>query len=159
WVESGAGAAGRIKILDFGLVQALAGEANGPLGVVLGTPAYMAPEQATGQVVDGRADLFSLGCVLYRMTTGRPPFEADDVLGLLRRVCQDGPPPPRRLNPNLPADLERVILHLLRKQPDERPESARAVVSELQALEEARRPKPSRRRWLIGTAAVVLAAA
>jgi anti-sigma factor RsiW/tRNA A-37 threonylcarbamoyl transferase component Bud32 len=152
-------AAGRVKILDFGLVQALAGEDVGghTPGRLLGTPAYMAPEQAGGKPVDGRADLFSLGCVLYQMATGRRPFEADDLIGLLTSITLTDPPPLRGLNPGLPESLDRLIVALLAKKPVDRPPSAEAVVEAIRAIEESRRPRPSRRAWLIGTAAAALA--
>jgi WD40 repeat protein/tRNA A-37 threonylcarbamoyl transferase component Bud32 len=151
----------RVKLLDFGLVHAVCGDGVGEheSGRILGTPAYMAPEQARGGPVDGRADLFSLGCVLYQMATGRVPFEAGDLPGLLASVAVDEPAPPRQLNPDVPDELERLITRLMRKQPEERPASAQVVVAALEAIEEARRPKLSRRRWLLGTAAAVLVAA
>jgi hypothetical protein len=150
----------RIKILDFGLVQALSGDGAGGSGSgrILGTPTYMAPEQAGGKPVDARADLFSLGCVLYRMATGHPPFAGGDLLGVLVSVAVDEPPSPRRLNPDVPIALELLLARLLRKKPEERPDSAQAVVEALRAIEESRRPKLSRRRWLLGTAAAVLVA-
>jgi anti-sigma factor RsiW len=152
---------GRVKVLDFGLVQALTGEgAEGHRpGTILGTPAYMAPEQSRGQSVDSRADLFSLGCVLYRLATGRPPFQSDDALSLMMAVALDQPPPPRQVNPKLPAALDRLITRLMSKRPEDRPASAREVEAALRKLEEARRLGPSRRRWLAATAAAVLVAA
>ena len=81
---------GRVKILDFGLARAAAGRR--PLtqtGAIIGTPAYMAPEQANGQAVDARTDLFSLGCVLYQMTTGERPFKGTDTLSTLMAVATD----------------------------------------------------------------------
>jgi anti-sigma factor RsiW len=152
----------RARILDFGLAHALCGDQEGGgarPGPLLGTPAYMAPEQARGQAVDGRADLFSLGCVLYQMATGRAPFQAADPFRLLVSVAVDEPPLPRRLNPKVPAALERLIRQLMSKKVESRPPTAQAVALALQALAESRRAQRSRRRWLLGTGTIVLAAA
>ena len=81
---------------------------------------YMAPEQARGEAVDHRADLFSLGSVLYAMCTGRPPFRADNALAVLRRVCEDTPRPIREINPDIPDWLAAIIAKLLAKDPAER---------------------------------------
>ena len=127
-----------------------------------GTPAYMAPEQGRGEAVDARCDLFSLGCVLYRMTTGRPAFGGTDLVSILMSVALDEPPPPGKLNPELPPALVELIERLHAKQPEKRPASARAVADTLRALEheraEALRPRLSRRRWLLASAVAVLAA-
>jgi serine/threonine protein kinase len=129
----------RVKILDFGLARLAAG--NQPLtlsGMIMGTPSYMAPEQArTGNPVDGRADLFSLGVVLYRLCTGRLPFLGDDMMSTLMAVATDQPPPPRLLNLHLPPALAELVMHLLAKDPRERPRTAEDVVSAIEALEPA----------------------
>ncbi|QEL16262.1 WD40 repeat domain-containing serine/threonine protein kinase [Limnoglobus roseus] len=159
WLESRPGAAAgsppRVKILDFGLAVVAAEDA--PAGVA-GTPAYMAPEQAAGRVVDGRADLFSLGCVLYVLATGRLPFTGETRTALLISIAVDDPPPVRAANPGLPVALDELIGRLLRKEPADRPDAA-AVAAALQGIEDARRPKPSRRAWLAATGAAVLGAA
>jgi serine/threonine protein kinase len=152
----------RIKILDFGLARALRGEETGAsqAGTITGTPAYMAPEQAQERPLDGRADLFSLGCVLYRAATGKPPFTGSDVIAVLLNVVSEQPPPPRSLNPEVPADLDDLILRLLAKRPEDRPESARKVAGLIGAIERRRaeeaRPWWSRRGWLAATAATLL---
>src|SRR5262249_45006017 len=84
---------GRGKLTDFGLARAVDDSATSRLGVAVGTPEYMAPEQARGEAVDHRADLFSLGSVLYAMCTGRSPFRADGTMATLKRVCEDEPEP------------------------------------------------------------------
>jgi eukaryotic-like serine/threonine-protein kinase len=152
----------KVKILDFGLARAVREEEAGlsQRGQVVGTPAYMAPEQGRGQAVDRRADLFSLGCVLYRMATGRPAFCGDDFVTVLLSVAMDHPPKPREVNPAVPPALAQLIEQLLAKKPEDRPPSAGAVVEAIQAIErqraEARQPKPWRRRWLIAAAAAAL---
>ncbi len=129
WLE---GDKGRVKILDFGLARAL--EDGAPLtqpGAVLGTPAYMAPEQVNADRVDHRADLFSLGCVLYRLATGKLAFRGTDPLTTFTAVLTQQPPDPRQLNPDLPPTLADLIVRLLAKDPADRPPSARAVADEL----------------------------
>jgi serine/threonine-protein kinase len=118
----------RVKITDFGLVQA-AGDTSRltQTGAVAGTPEYMAPEQAEGKQVDHRADLFSLGSVLYVLCTGRSPFRASTPLATLRRVCEESPPPARSLNPAVPDWLEAIIGKLHAKAPADRFQSAAEV--------------------------------
>ena len=100
WLE---GERGRVKVVDFGLARG-AGTKT-PLtqvGIVLGTPQYMAPEQAAGTEVDHRCDLFSLGCVLYRLCTGRLPFRGSDTLSILSALALEQPQPPRHFDPTIP---------------------------------------------------------
>jgi serine/threonine protein kinase len=134
WLE---GERGRVKILDFGLARALAGDGTQltQSGIIMGTPAFMAPEQASGKSVDGRCDLFSLGCVLYRMCTGEMPFKGTDTISTLMAVAMEQPPPPRSFNPAVPPALSALVMQLLAKSPADRPASARAVVERLTALE------------------------
>ena len=127
----------RVKILDFGLARLV----NDPArltddGTVLGTPAYMAPEQARGQCeLDYRSDLFSLGGVLYRMATGQRPFPAENTADLLMAVAWSDPIPPRQLDPEISPVLEDLILRLLAKDPAARPQSADFVVEAIHDLE------------------------
>jgi len=126
----------RVKILDFGLARA-AGQ-NSQLtqqGAIVGTPAYMAPEQGRGETVDARCDLFSLGCVLYRMAAGVLPFKGNDTVSALLAVALHEPPPPSKLNPEVPAALSDLIMKLLTKDPAQRCQSALEVVEALTRLE------------------------
>lgn len=129
---------GRVKILDFGLAR-LVGENIQHLtqtGMVVGTPDYMAPEQArSGQVLDCRCDLFSLGSVMYRMSTGRKPFQGDDVMGTLLALAMEDPPPPRFYNPEVPPQLSDMICWLMAKSPADRPRSAQDVLDSLAVIE------------------------
>jgi len=100
-------------------------------GAILGTPAYMAPEQGRGQAVDHRADLFSLGVLLYEMTTGKRPFTGNDTMSILTSLAIDEPAAPQQINSALPAALSSLVMRLLSKKPESRPASGHAVAEEL----------------------------
>lgn len=123
---------GRVKILDFGLARSQnEGAQLTASGAIIGTPAYMAPEQARGKPVDARADLFSLGCVLFEMLTGRRPFRGNDTMAILSSLALDNPPPPHTLNANCPQALSDLTMQLLAKDPLRRPASAEEVAKAL----------------------------
>src|SRR5262249_5412812 len=126
----------RVKLLDFGLARPQTAEANltNP-GMVVGTPMYMAPEQALGEAIDGRTDLFSLGHVLDLMVTGRPPFDGKTALAVMTAVVTETPAPASQFNPAVSSPLNDLLSRLLAKLPSARPGSAQAVSEELQALE------------------------
>ncbi|WP_157463593.1 serine/threonine-protein kinase, partial [Deinococcus pimensis] len=112
------------RVMDFGLVYVSEGTRDlTRAGYTLGTPHYMAPEQARGQPVGPHSDLYALGAVLYRVATGRPPFEGDSDQGVLYQHVYEAPPHPVEVNPAVPEPLARVLLHLLAKAPGDRPES------------------------------------
>jgi urea transport system substrate-binding protein len=157
----------RVKILDFGLARPI----NDPrrltaTGLIVGTPSYLAPEQARGQPLDHRCDLFSLGCVLYRMVSGILPFDGPDTLAQLTALAVADPKPIEELVPDVPEGLRDLIHQLLKREPAERPATARAVAETLRALEKDNAPtaeftavpsalrtsrrfrRGSRRRWL-----------
>ncbi len=117
----------RVKITDFGLARAGDDTSLTHSGMVAGTPLYMSPEQALGQTLDGRSDLFSLGSVLYALCAGRPPFRGGTALAVLKCVCEETPPPVRDLNPEVPPRLAEDIARLLAKQPAQRFHSAAEV--------------------------------
>lgn len=117
----------RVKITDFGLARAVDDLAMTQTGQIAGTPQYMSPEQAQGQPVDARTDLFSLGSVLYAMCTGRPAFRADNAVAVLRRVADDQPRPIREVNAEIPDWLESIVAKLLAKNADDRFDSAEDV--------------------------------
>lgn len=129
----------RVKLLDFGLARDSEEEANlTHTGAVLGTPAYMAPEQAAGGAIDARADLFSLGVILYQLTTGKRPFGGTGTMAILTALAIHDPTPPCEVNDAIPENVSAFILRLLQKTPDQRPCSAEEVVSELAALMKAK---------------------
>src|SRR5947209_1690464 len=122
----------KVKITDFGLARTADDVSLTRQGVVAGTPEYMAPEQARGEPVDHRADLFSLGSVLYALCTGVPPFRGTAALAVLRQVSEQEPAPVRSLNPDIPAWLEALIARLLAKDPADRFRSAAEVATLLE---------------------------
>ena len=128
-----------VKVLDFGLARAPeATDAQLTLaGKVVGTPAYMSPEQARGSAVDHRTDLFSLGVVLYQMATGHKPFTGETGINVMAAILASEPLPPAALAPDLPPALDALILRLLAKNPSGRPRTAAHVVAELEAIRRA----------------------
>jgi serine/threonine protein kinase len=114
----------RVMLTDFGLARAVDDATLTRTGIIAGTPQYMSPEQANGDAVDPRSDLFSLGSVLYAMCTARPPFRADSTFGVLRRIRETPPRPIREINADIPEWLERIVMKLLSKSPDDRIASA-----------------------------------
>lgn len=163
----------RVKLTDFGLARAADDASLTQSGVVAGTPQYMAPEQARGEPVDARADLFSLGSVLYALCTGRPPFRAETMMGVLRRVCEDTPRPIREVSPEIPDWLEAIVAKLQAKDPAARFATAAEVADLfgrcLAYLEDPhqappfvprRPPAPPRkaaRAWVVAAALLALA--
>jgi len=151
---------GRAKLLDFGLAKLLEPTDSladaitlvaRPLskeGAVMGTAAYMSPEQAEGQKLDGRSDIFSFGSVLYEMVTGRRPFTADSQLSILTKILKEEPAPPRQLDTSIPPELEKLILRCLRKDPARRYQTMadlKVALEDLQA--EPISGLSSRRKW------------
>ena len=128
---------GSAKLGDFGLAIALDRSRVTMAGMMLGTVAYMPPEQALGRQADARSDLYSLGCVLYEMVTGRPPFLGDDIVAIISQHINTAPVAPSWHNPDVPRALEALIMRLLAKDPDERPESAGAIPETLTAVTSA----------------------
>lgn len=122
---------GRVKLTDFGLARATDDVRLTKTGMVTGTPLYMSPEQATGATADERSDLFSLGAVLYEMLTGSSPFEAPSIVGVMKRIMDETPKSPAKLNPKVPAALSELTMALLDKNPARRPESAALVAETL----------------------------
>ena len=126
---------GKVQVTDFGLakLQASGSELTAD-GQVLGTPAYMPPEQAAGKMeeVGVLADVYSLGATLYFLLTGRPPFQAATVHDTLRQVLDNEPVPPRKLDPSIPRDLETICLKALSKEPPRRYETAGDFAADLE---------------------------
>lgn len=127
----------RVKLLDFGLARLTVVDEQDYLtqsGAVIGTPGYMPPEQVNGEKLDGRADLFSLGCVLYRMAAGKVAFPGDTITARLLSVTIHDPEPPSKLNSTIPTELSTLIEQMLAKKREDRPTSAHEIVARLAAL-------------------------
>jgi hypothetical protein len=136
-----AGPQQRVKITDFGLARAADDASLTQSGLIAGTPLFMAPEQARGDTLDHRADLFSLGSVLYTMCSGRPPFRANNTLAVLKRVAEDTPRPIPEIIPEVPQWLCDVIARLHAKKPEDRMGTASEVADLLaRGLAEMQRP-------------------
>ncbi len=139
WIEPEGG--GRARLLDFGLARDARPDREGRehltrTGAMVGTPAFMAPEQARGKPLDARADLFSLGCVLYRAVTGRLPFRGPGTMDTLVALATQTPPAPDQVNSAVPQPLAALIMNLLAKDRSARPVSAAAVAAALEAMQE-----------------------
>lgn len=135
---------GRVKVLDFGLAKDVRGANLGDatltsdnrtqVGVVMGTPAYMSPEQTSGRPLDHRTDIFSLGVLLHEMATGQRPFEGNSSAELVSAILRDNPPSVTEIRPDLPSDLARIIRRCLEKDPRHRLQTARDVSNEFRDL-------------------------
>ncbi len=171
---------GRIKILDFGLAKLKSPEtgsaqlteiptetAGTEPGIVLGTLAYMSPEQVRGGPADGRSDIFSLGSILYEMLSGKRPFRGDSAADTMSAILREDPPDLSATDQEVPPGLERIVRHCLEKNPEQRFHSAHDLAFDLEALSDPSGPRPgppvpaapSRRGVLRTIAFVVLAAA
>jgi Protein kinase domain len=117
---------GRVKIMDFGVARALGADHNTADGYIVGTPAYMAPEQVLGQQVDQRADLYSVGVIFYRLVTGMLPFEADSPMGMLQQQISQEPAPLRLHRADLPGWCQAIVERALSKSPADRFQTADA---------------------------------
>jgi len=126
-----------VKILDFGLARVFGSQITGS-GVIVGTPAYVSPEQAAGDRVDVRSDVYGLGLVMYRALTGHHPFTSDDQVTTLGHQMLSPPPPLSWLEESVPAGLEALVLSMLRKRPDDRPATMVDVLKELAIVDRQR---------------------
>jgi len=125
---------GTPRVTDFGLARQMENDSNlTATGQVMGTPSYMPPEQAAGEIdrIDARSDIYSLGAILYTLVTGRPPFQAAHIVETLRQVIDEEPVEPRVLNPDVDVDLETICLKCLNKEPAQRYQTARELGEEL----------------------------
>ena len=139
----------RVLLTDFGLARTVDEASLTQSGVIAGTPHYMSPEQANGEAIDPRTDLFSLGAVLYFLATGHPPFRAERPMAVLHRICHDVQRPVWQINPEIPDDLSDLIDKLLAKRPAQRCASALQVRESLMGmLNRLQQRKPtSLARW------------
>jgi serine/threonine protein kinase len=126
---------GQAIVMDFGLARALGGSGTNltATGMPIGTPAYMSPEQVMGaDEIDARSDIYSLGCLVYEMTTGRPPFAGASLAVVLRQQVQEMPVPPSQVNPAVPSYVDKIVAKALAKQPAGRYQKAEEMVAQLE---------------------------
>ncbi|MFQ5753319.1 MAG: protein kinase [bacterium] len=126
----------RVKIMDFGLAKLSRGSLLTQTGATLGTAAYMSPEQAQGEEVDLRSDIYSIGVVLYELLTGELPFKEAHQLAVMYSIVHEAPNPPRELNPAIPAELEAVVLKAMEKDPNDRYQNFADMKTDLMELQE-----------------------
>jgi serine/threonine protein kinase len=126
---------GQVKITDFGIarIEDPLNQQQTKIGEVLGTPAYMSPEQIKGQSIDNRADLFSLGIILYELSTGNRPFIGDSIPSIFRSILEESPAEPKAINPALPKSLSDIIIKSLHKKPDERFQTGKEMANSLRS--------------------------
>ncbi|MCC6802212.1 MAG: protein kinase [Anaerolineae bacterium] len=130
---------GQVKIMDLGLALPRDAKRVTSAGMIIGTPAYLSPEQAQGLSLDYRTDIYSLGIVLYELATGDLPFTSDDIPALLLQHVRESPAPLRMLDPNIPVALENIVLKALEKNPVRRFQSAGALAQALAAIQRPER--------------------
>jgi serine/threonine protein kinase len=132
WIES---PSLNVKLIDFGLVHGIAEEIRlTRTGSFIGTPAFMAPEQASGQSIDHRIDFFSLGCILYDLVVGTRPFERGNVISTLSALANYAPPPPIEIVPEAPREFSDLIMRLLEKAPENRPHDCAEILEALRRI-------------------------
>jgi serine/threonine protein kinase len=129
---------GRVVLTDFGIARIVSGPNMTASGSMVGTPAYMSPEQGLGQAGDHRSDIYSLGVVLYQLVTGAPPFDADTPIAIVLKHVNDPLPSPKSLNPNIPEGLECILYKALAKSPEDRYQSVREMAHHLEDLDAAK---------------------
>ena len=125
---------GEIKVMDFGIARAVADTqaTMTQTAQVIGTAQYLSPEQARGERVDARSDLYSVGCLLYELLTGRPPFTGDSPVAIAYQHVREDPVPPSRVDPELPAWADAIVLRAMEKDPADRYQSAAEMRSDIQ---------------------------
>ncbi len=150
---------GKVKIMDFGLAKLKGGSDLTKIGTTVGTASYMSPEQTRGEEVDGRADIWSFGVVLYEMLTGKLPFRGDYEQAVIYSILNEEPEPVSEIDES----LQHIISRALAKNPDDRYQTAGEILSELRTLSEGgsikKSPKPSRMPWMISAVVLILIAA
>jgi eukaryotic-like serine/threonine-protein kinase len=128
---------GTVKLTDFGIAKLFGVSGLTMAGSMIGTPDYMAPEQTQGDPATARSDLYSLGCVMFALLTGKPPFTSPSITKIIDRVRTDDPPPLRQLVSDVPEPMERVVAQLLRKDPSQRIATPKALANLLRAMQHA----------------------
>jgi eukaryotic-like serine/threonine-protein kinase len=123
---------GEVKVMDFGIARTSTGDTLTQTAAILGTASYLSPEQAQGMTVDARSDIYSLGCVLYEMLTGRPPFAGDSPVSIAYKHVKEDPVPPGRLNADVPTSMDAVVMKCMAKNPANRYQTAEELREDLE---------------------------
>jgi beta-lactam-binding protein with PASTA domain/predicted Ser/Thr protein kinase len=123
---------GEVKVMDFGIARTSTGDTLTQTAAILGTASYLSPEQAQGMTVDARSDIYSLGCVLYEMLTGRPPFTGDSPVSIAYKHVKEDPVPPSRLNADVPPSMDAVVMKTMAKNPANRYQTAEELREDLE---------------------------
>jgi TolB-like protein/tRNA A-37 threonylcarbamoyl transferase component Bud32 len=131
---------GKVRIMDFGIARQLSGPDLTAADMIVGTPHYMSPEQAAGETLDARTDIYSVGAILFEMVTGRPPFEGPTGLAVAMKHRAELPRHPRELNAEVPEEIDRLILKCLAKKKEDRYQSAKELLAALSRLDEGTAP-------------------
>ena len=133
---------GAVKVMDFGIARAIADSGNNvtQTAAVIGTAQYLSPEQARGETVDARSDVYSLGCVLYELLTGEPPFVGDSPVAVAYQHVREDPVPPSRMHGGISPELDAVVLKALAKNPDNRYQTAAEMRADLVRVHNGERP-------------------
>jgi serine/threonine protein kinase/Tfp pilus assembly protein PilF len=151
---------GNAYVMDFGIARSLESEEVTKPGMVIGTPHYMSPEQAEGKEADVRSDIYALGCILYEMTTGKPPFKADTSVAMIHKHMTETPKPPSQFNPQIPKALEEIILKCLQKKPEKRYQKVDDIIKAIDDVKPdlISAAKPAKMSWkkIIPIAAIIL---
>jgi serine/threonine-protein kinase len=126
---------GTAFVMDFGIAKTIGSEDTIKPGAIIGTPYYMSPEQAVGEQVDHRSDIYSLGAIIYEMLAGKPPFKADTIAGLIHKHINETPKSISQFNPQTPVELEKIIMRCLEKKPDRRYQSVDEIMDPLNKAE------------------------
>jgi len=133
---------GTVKVMDFGIARALQSDATSMTrtGTVLGTPLYLSPEQALGKPADARSDIYSVGCMLFELTTGTLPFTGESTMSVLYQHVQQTPPAPSSVNPSLPPAVDAIVARALNKDPEQRYPDAKAMADDIRRITTGRPP-------------------
>jgi serine/threonine protein kinase/Tfp pilus assembly protein PilF len=152
---------GTAFVMDFGIAKSIDSEDTIRPGAIVGTPYYMSPEQAVGERIDHRSDIYSLGAIMYEMLAGKPPFKADTIAGLIHKHVNETPKPISQLNPQTPVELEKITMKCLEKKPDKRYQGADDIIAALNKAEAeaiiSARPARIHLKKIAPLAAIVLA--
>ncbi len=138
---------GHLFIMDFGLARSFYREEEGITKGISGTPRYMSPEQAKGEKIDSRSDIYSLGAIIYEMLTGQPLFKSDTVTEYLRKHIEEPPLNPSKINPQIPPQLEKIVIKCIEKDKSDRYQSAREILEDIEKYEESKVEKV--KSWII----------